>query len=370
MTPFFRKFISTNWLLFLLMASLAVFGVIAINSATYMREDPFVAGFYRRQAIWAMAGTVAFFAASLVDYRWVRWGSVLLYLTGLGLLVATMFIGVKIDGSRRWIDLGPMNFQPSQLALLSTILVIALVLSQLRQLHPFFKLVICGAVVAAPALLILIQPDLGSTIVWFPVVMVMLFAGGIPKRYLIAILAIVMAIVPIFLNFGLKPYQRDRITAFLNPEIDPQGISWAINQSLIAVGSGGWSGKGYKAPNTQVDLGFLPSTAVHNDYIFAVIAEQWGFIGGTMLIGAFALLLCTCLFIGMTSADRLGLLISAGIAALLFAHIFQNVGMTIAVLPITGLPLPLLSYSGSFVVVVMFAMGLVNSVWVHRHSTG
>ena len=165
---------------------------------------------------------------------------------------------------------------------------------------------------------------------------------------------------------GLKPYQQERITAFINPDIDRQGSAWAINQSLIAIGSGGWSGKGFKAPNTQIELGFLPATAVHNDYIFSAIGEQWGFMGGIMLLSAFALLLLTCLFVAFTAGDLFGTLLVIGISTLIFTHIFQNVGMTISILPITGVPLPLISYSGSFALMIMFGLGIVNSVWVHR----
>jgi rod shape determining protein RodA len=165
---------------------------------------------------------------------------------------------------------------------------------------------------------------------------------------------------------GLKPYQQERITAFINPDIDRQGSAWAINQSLIAIGSGGWAGKGFKAPNTQIELGFLPATAVHNDYIFSAIGEQWGFIGGIALLSAFALLLLTCLFVAYKSSDMFGLLLVIGISTLIFTHVFQNVGMTISILPITGVPLPLISYSGSFALMIMFGLGIVNSVWVHR----
>src|SRR5947199_1336738 len=174
----------------------------------------------------------------------------------------------------------------------------------------------------------------------------------------------------ITVKFWHNTYQQQRVTAFSPPDIDKQGSAWAINQSLIAIGSGGWSGKGFKAPNTQIELGFLPATAVHNDYIFSAIGEQWGFVGGILLIGAFALLLMTCLFVAFFAGDQLGLLLVIGITALIFTHIFQNIGMTIAMLPITGVPLPLISYSGSFVLMIMFAVGGVHSVWVHRHEAG
>jgi rod shape determining protein RodA len=212
------------------------------------------------------------------------------------------------------------------------------------------------------------QPDLGETIIWGPVLLALLFVGGIPLRYLICILLIVATALPLAANLGLKPYQQDRLTAFVHPEIDPRGASWAINQSLIAIGSGGWSGKGFKAPNTQIELGFLPATAVHNDYIFSAIGEQWGFVGGMFLIGAFALLLLTCLFVAFFAGDQFGLLLVIGVTALIFTHVFQNVGMTISMLPITGVPLPLISYSGSFVLMIMFGLGIVNSVWVHRNE--
>jgi rod shape determining protein RodA len=227
-------------------------------------------------------------------------------------------------------------------------------------------LLLCGAIAAAPCLLILMQPDLGEVIIWGPVLLALLFVGGLPLRYLICVILITVAFIPIAINFGLKPYQQQRITAFTHPDIDKRGSAWAINQSLIAIGSGGWSGKGFKAPNTQIELGFLPATAVHNDYIFSAIGEQWGFIGGMFLIGGFALLLLTCLFVAFCAGDQLGLLLTIGITALIFTNIFQNIGMTIALLPITGVPLPLISYSGSFVLMIMFGLGLVNSVWIHR----
>ncbi|MGI8889309.1 MAG: FtsW/RodA/SpoVE family cell cycle protein [Chthoniobacterales bacterium] len=365
MTPFLRKLLGLNWLLVANMLALAVFGVVAIYSATYMRSDPSAAEFWRKQAGWVAVGFFAFMVTSLIDYRWVKWGALPMYLGGLFFLILTRFIGTKVYGSRSWLHLGPINFQPAQLAVVAGIMVLALFLSQFRQMHPMLKLTLCGAIVGAPCLLILMQPDLGESIIWGPVVLALLFVGGIPFRYLICIILIVIAMIPIA-YVGLKPYQQERITAFINPDIDRQGSAWAINQSLIAIGSGGWAGKGFKAPNTQIELGFLPATAVHNDYIFSAIGEQWGFIGGIALLGAFALLLMTCLFVAFTAADLFGLLLVIGIATLIFTHIFQNVGMTISVLPITGVPLPLISYSGSFALMIMFGLGIVNSVWVHR----
>jgi rod shape determining protein RodA len=368
MTPFLRKLLGLNWLLLANMLAMAVFGVVAIYSATYMREDSVSAEFWRKQANWVAVGFFAFMVTSLIDYRWIRWGALPMYLAGLGFLILTKFMGTKVYGSRSWLHLGPINFQPAQLAVVAGIMVLALFLSQFREMHPMLRLLLCGVIGGAPCLLILMQPDLGECIIWGPVLLALLFVGGIPLRYLICILLIVATAIPLAANLGLKAYQQDRLTAFVHPEIDPRGASWAINQSLIAIGSGGWSGKGFKAPNTQIELGFLPATAVHNDYIFSAIGEQWGFVGGMFLIGAFGLLILTCLFVAFFAGDQFGLLLVIGITALIFTHIFQNVGMTISMLPITGVPLPLISYSGSFVLMIMFGLGIVNSVWVHRNA--
>jgi rod shape determining protein RodA len=368
MTPFLRKLLGLNWLLLANMLALAVFGVIAIYSATYMREDSVSAEFWRKQANWVVVGFFAFMVTSLIDYRWIRWGALPMYLAGIGFLVLTKFMGTKVYGSRSWLHLGPINFQPAQLAVVAGIMVLALFLSQFREMHPMLRLLLSGVIVGAPCLLILMQPDLGECIIWGPVLLALLFVGGIPLRYLICILLIVATAIPLAANLGLKAYQQERLTAFVHPEIDPRGASWAINQSLIAIGSGGWSGKGFKAPNTQIELGFLPATAVHNDYIFSAIGEQWGFVGGMFLIGAFALLLLTCLFVAFFAGDQFGLLLVIGVTALIFTHVFQNMGMTISMLPITGVPLPLISYSGSFVLMIMFGLGIVNSVWVHRNA--
>jgi rod shape determining protein RodA len=368
MTPFLRKLLGLNWVLLATMLALAVFGVIAIYSATYMREDPVAAEFWRKQANWVAVGFFAFMLVSLIDYHWIRWGALPMYLAGLGFLILTRFYGQKVYGARSWLHIGPINFQPAQLSVVAGIMVLALFLSQFRQMHPMLRLLLCGAIVGAPCLLILMQPDLGECIIWAPVLLAMLFVGGLPLRYLVCIILIAAIMMPFAIYLGLKPYQQQRITAFLDPEIDKQGSAWAINQSLIAIGSGGWSGKGFKAPNTQIELGFLPATAVHNDYIFSAIGEQWGFVGGVALLSAFGLLLFTCLFVAFFAGDHFGLLLVVGITGLIFTHIFQNMGMTISLLPITGVPLPLISYSGSFVLMIMFGLGIVNSVWIHRKA--
>src|SRR5438105_6593075 len=202
---------------------------------------------------------------SLIDYRWVRWGALPLYLGGIFFLILTKFIGQRVYGARSWLHLGPINFQPAQLAVVAGIMVLALFLTQFREMHPMLRLLLCGAIAGAPCLLILMQPDLGEVIICVPALLALLFVGGLPLLYLICVILIGIAFIPIAINFGLKPYQQQRITAFTHPDIDKQGSAWAINQSLIAIASGGWSGKAFKRLKTAVARGFLPATAVHND---------------------------------------------------------------------------------------------------------
>jgi rod shape determining protein RodA len=298
----------------------------------------------------------------------VRFGSIPLYLLSLAALAATMFIGEKRYGARSWLDLGPMSFQPSQLAIIAGIMTLALFLSNTRAMPAIFRILCCAAIVGAPWVMILIQPDLGSCIVWIPVFLSMLFIGRIPKRWLILMLVVGLIFIPLVVHFGLKPYQYARITTFLNPEADPLGDGWNITQSLIAIGSGGWVGKGYKAPDSQNALGFLPHTIVHNDFIFSVMGEQHGFLGGLILICAFAILFLLMFGIAMQAEDDLGRLLATGITMLLFTHTFMNLGMTISLTPITGLPLPLVSYGGSFVMITMLSFALLQSIWIYRRT--
>ena len=365
MHPLFRNFLRMNWALNALVGLLLVYGIYAIQSATWMRDQDFA----KSQMLWILLSLPVFLVVSLIDYRWVRFGAIPLYVISILALTATMFFGAKRYGARSWIDLGPMSIQPSQLAIIAGIMTLALFLSNTRAMPAFLRLLCCGAIVGAPWLMILLQPDLGSCIVWVPVLLAMLFVGHIPKRWLILMLVIGMALVPLVVHFGLKPYQYSRITTFLHPEADPLGDGWNITQSLIAIGSGGFTGKGYMAPNSQNALGFLPYTIVHNDFIFSVMGEQHGFLGGVLLICAFTLLFVVMLGIAMNAEDDIGRLLAIGITLLIFTHTFMNLGMTISLTPITGLPLPLISYGGSFLLITMLSFGILQSIWIHRRST-
>ena len=278
-----------NWILFLLMFGLMIYGVYAIYSATWMIPDQ---KFWTSQIVWILAALPVFFIVSLIDYRWIRLGAVPCYVLSVLGLVAVLLFGERRYGAQCWLNLGFMSVQPSQFAVLAGIMTLAVYLEATRKIAPVLRILGCGAIVGAPWLLILVEPDLGMCIVWVPMVLALLFVGDVPKRWLLSMIILGLAMVPLIVNFALKPYQYARITSFVNPYLDPQGNGWNIIQSLTAIGSGGFYGKGFKASNTLNELGYLPTTIKHNDFIFSVLGEQHGFLGGILLIAALALLLC------------------------------------------------------------------------------
>ena len=362
MTYFVRKLTGLQWPLLILVVVLGLFGIFAIYSATWMREQDF----WSRQLVWLCLGLIVCVGVSLVDYQWIRRGALPMYLAALVGLVAVHLFGKRVYGSGSWLDFGIMSFQPSQLAILAGSRLRAMFLSDHEDMPSPLRIALCGAITGLPCAMILAEPDLGSSLVWLPVMLAMLYAARVPARYLLTLILLAVAIIPLMVNFGLRPYQRQRIITFIDPELDPLGAGWTINQSLTAIGSGGWDGKGFKAENTLNELGFLPSTIVHNDFIFSVIGEQHGFIGGILLLLAFLAFVGLGLWVSLNAKDDFGRLLGVGLSTLIFTHVFMNIGMTIGVTPITGLPLPLVSYGGSFVLAVLFSVGILQSIWVHR----
>ena len=365
-----------NWVLVLTMFCLLAFGVFAIYGASWTRDSGYLADSWNRQVKWIALGTFIFFGTSLIDYKWILWGAVPMYILGITCLVALRFLGVTSSGATSWMDLGFMNFQPSQLAVVSGILLLAVVLSRLQSFHhlfrhPLLRLAICAMIVIPPFLLILKEPDIGSAAVWLPVAGAMLLIGSIPFRYLTVIGLCGTMVIPVVYFFILENYQKSRVDTYLDMLMgrayDEQGAGWVPKHCMIAIGSGGWEGKGFKTDNSVANL-WLPEKVAINDFIFASIAEEHGFRGTMILISAQGFLLLQCLFVGFYSRDQLGRLVVVGVSGLIFTHIFMNVGMNILLVPITGLPLPLISYGGTFVLTLMFLLGLIQSVWVHRDS--
>jgi rod shape determining protein RodA len=357
-----RKFRALNRPLLVVMLALSLFGIYAIYSATWMRDTPFWAS----QIKWMLICLPVFFLVAFNDYKWVRITALPLYILSVILLILVFFIGVKVFGARSWLNLGFGNFQPSQLAIFAGILLFALFLGDTPDMNPVLRIAACLGITAIPCVLILIQPYLGGTLVWMPVLFAMFYVGGIKKRYLLVLVLMGLIALPLMYFFGMKQYQKDRITAFIDPSSDPLNSGWTINQSLNAIGSAGFWGKGLRAEDTLNQLGYLPSTIVHTDFIYAVFGEQHGFLGAALFIPAMAILLLTGLYIASRAHDQLGRLLAVGIVMLLFTHIFMNIGMTVAITPITGLPLPLVSYGGSFLLITMACFGLLQSIWIHR----
>jgi rod shape determining protein RodA len=368
MTPFLRKLIGMNWLLVAAVIVIGLGGVFFIHGATQHITDG--KPYWQDHARFVGFGLIVFLAVSLTDYRWVRWLAIPLYLGSLVLLGLTFTsLGVEVLGAKCWLRLpGLPMFQPSQIAIISGVLVIAMFLNQFPNLHAFWKLCGVGIIAVPPMVLTLLEKDNGMTLVWVPTVMAMLWLGGLPKRWIIAVILVGLTMLPMVICFGLKPYARARIVAFTDPDIDPQNAGYAINQSLIAIGSAGLNGKRLTEETTQLELGLIPSNVAHTDYIFTTIAEQWGFLGGAAVIGAFGTLLLALLLTAHQARDPFGLLVVAGITGQIFFHTYQNIGMTIGLMPITGLPLPLVSSGGTFALTLMFEFGLINSVWVHRNE--
>lgn len=376
-----------NWVLVFVMYALLIFGVFMIESAARhlpvspekLKEFGSAGAYYAsQQKMWIAIGSVAYFAAALIDYKWIRWLGVPLYVMSLGL----MLLAVQKDDEVHRLVIAGLSFQPAQLGVTSGIIMIAWLMQDLPRLHrvlgdPFIKISIIGVVSAIPFLLVMKMGDMGSALVWIPVVIVALVVAGIPFRFLSFIALISAGMLPI-LYFVILPLVSergpDRIDLWLRmmegQQVDIKGDGYAPHNVSMAVGKAGWKGVGWKATaekGSLHDKKFIPHLTAHNDFIVAVIAEELGFRGMLLVLGAFALLLVQGLFIGFYSRDVAGRLIVCMVVALLFAHIYENIGMCVLLMPITGIPLPLVSYSGTFVVICMFLIGLVQSVWVHRH---
>ena len=405
---------SWDWLTPLALVCLGAFGVTFIYSATFstvhttpatgltalLREEWF------KQILYLGLGTGVYIVTSLVDYRF--WLSVAhwFYAACLIPLVIVLIPGVGGDaaerwGASRWIPLGPFGtYQPSETAKIAVLLMTASILIHskigtiVRSLGTLGKLALA---VGIPMLLILAQPDLKSAIVLPPMVFSMLYVSKLSTRFFVGALGAFLLLLGALtidisryvnymetnkLNYSrdkgkyephswlpyLHDYQRNRILSFVNPDkYDPTGIGWNQRQSLISVGSGGFTGKGW-TEGTQAQLGYLPPGVSHNDFIFAVIAEEKGFLGSITVLGLFGIVLFNGIRIAGSARDRLGTLIAIGVTVLFAVHVFVNIAMTIGLVPITGIPLPFISYGGSFVLSCCLLQGLVQSVWRFRRD--
>jgi rod shape determining protein RodA len=378
---------------------LSLFGVFFIYSAQFATEQHD----WTKQLVWLALGAVIYLTTSLLDYRlWLKYAHYV-YLLALAFLLLVLIPGVGTThnmGARRWLDIPGLGaFQPSEFAKVAVLFATASILTGSRlgtvkdSLQVLVKLALA---VGIPMLLIIAEPDLGSALVIAPMVFAMLYVSNLSTRFFagaLGVFALLVGIVALdiwnYANFmeenhldyikdrgkyekhsllPLKDYQRDRVLNFAMPDkVDPMGIGWNSRQSLISVGSGGFTGKGW-TEGTQAKLGYLPRAVAHNDFIFSVIAEEKGFLGSITVIGLFGVVLWNGLRIAGLARDRFGALLALGVTVLFTVHVFVNIAMTIGLMPVKGIPLPFISYGGTFVLSCCLLQGLVQSVYRFRRD--
>jgi rod shape determining protein RodA len=346
--------------------AIAGFGLLMIHSAT--KSDPSGAGtFVEKQAMFCMIGFVAMLIAAVVDYRVIRDFAPVLYGgTILVLLAVKSPLGSTSKGAQAWFDVGPFQLQPSEFAKLVLIVTVAAYVAAHRGELDLRRLGIALAIAALPMGLIYLQPDLGTALVFVAVLMGMLLVGGARPRHLVALTLVGVVAVVAVINLGvLKQYQLDRLGAFIKPDADTQRSAYNLNQSKIAIGSGGLAGKGLgKGP--QTNLSYVPEQ--HTDFIFTVVGEELGFFGSSLLLVLFGIVVWRTWRAAALSKDLFGTLVCVGVLSMLVFQVFENAGMTMGIMPITGIPLPLFSYGGSSVIATFIGIGLVLNVHMRRFS--
>lgn len=387
-----RRAARMNLLLTLVAILLVVIGVLFIHSVGEQTGGR-IAGYWTRQLMWAAAGVAVMLTLAALDYEVLGRASPWLYLGTIGLLLAVLLVGPAVNGARRWLTVAPgVTIQPAEFAKLGFLVALAWFASfRSTDFRRLADVAVAVALTILPMLLVLAQPDLGSALVFVPICLAVLVAGGLRLRLLA--FAVILAVLagPLAYRFAFRPYQKQRVLTFVRPLVSPDlyalavrysGLpatatktgtprrvsdDWNARQSELAVGSGGLQGKGY-GQGTQHTLGFLPRSEAPSDFIFSVIAEETGFVGSCVLLGAFTMLLFLCVCIAAKARDDFGRYLACGIAALFAVHVFVNIGMAIRIMPIIGIPLPLVSYGGSGMLLMLAAVGVLQSIHIHRHN--
>ncbi len=359
---------SFDWLTFGIIVALTLIGIATMASAT----RPAIDGadrpdFYLKQVVWLGVGIFALFFIVAFDYVWLQRFAYVFYGIGIVLLVIVLVAGKSSLGAQRWISLGPIAFQPSEffriafIASFSAYLTsgIAGGLGRLSWGGIFFFAVL-------PMALIVKQPDLGTAILLFSLFVTLCLVKGLSRKLIAAVLVLGIVALPFFGHIfweGLKEYQKNRLVAFLDPEVDPSGIGYQISQSKITIGSGGFAGKGYMQ-GTQGPLRFLPEK--HTDFIFAVFAEEWGFLGSIVLLSLYLLLFLRGLDTALKAKDEYGRLVATGITAMFFIYFTVNLSMTLGMMPVVGVPLPFVSYGGTALLSNFIAAGILICIRTRR----
>ena len=367
-----RRVANLPWGMVALIFAIALIGLATVYSATYTSKGP--STLYYRQLVWLAIGVIVMLLALVVDYHTVGRYAYVLYAVSLLLLLLVMAIGRTGMGAQRWLAIGPFAFQPSELAKLSVTLALARYFAEdpKRGGYDLRDLAIPGVMVLIPLLLVLKQPDLGTALMLLLTSSLIIMIAGIRVRSVIVVLLIgatiasaVFLVPPIRHKIWgkLKPYQQNRITAFVDPGSDPLGSGYHANQSKIAVGSGQITGKGFRQ-GTQSQMAFLPER--HTDFIFAVISEEHGLIGAGLLVILYLVLLLAGVDTATKAKDRLGVLMAGGIVSMISLYVFINVGMAVGIVPVVGVPLPLVSYGGTSIITTFLALGLLLNIQMRR----
>ena len=356
-----RRFLSQfDYFLFLAIVILALIGALGIYDASAEEGDY---SLFVRHLLWIGLGIGVCLFITSIDYHFLTDHAFLLYGLSTLLLLGILFFGKEINGSKSWFTIGDISFQPSEIAKVALILVLARYLSEISnnflQHRHLFTL---GALTLCPMILITLQGDLGTALMYLPVLLGVVMVAGLRMRFMIGILIVALCVAPLGWVL-LKDYQKERILVTLDPGRDPQGIGYQSRQSQIAIGSGGLFGKGL-GQGLQSQLGFVPE--IHTDFIFAILAEEVGFFGSISMLMLYLMVLMRLIRIAENARDRVGILLITGVASLIFFHVAINVSMTLGIVPPIGIPLPLLSYGGSSTITTFAALGLALSVHQRR----
>ena len=364
-----RRFISSfdSWFVIVVFLILGL-GVLSIYSVTYVVSSKAHLPIYTKQVVWIGLGLLVFFVVAVIDYHeLVRW-SPFFYAACVALLILVLLVGRTGMGARRWLSLGFFDVQPSEWIKLIIILILARYFSTRSRLQGLTlrELIVPAVGVGIPLVLVLKQPDLGTALVLLFIFAVLIFLIGLRSRTVaFSILISLMAFPFLWVLFwnALKPYQRNRLIAFINPTMDPMGRGYHALQSKIAIGSGGFFGKGLFG-GTQSQLKFLPEG--HTDFVFSVFAEEWGFLGVLVLLVLYFLLIWWGIDVAYKAKDHLGVFLAVGVVSMLVFYLAVNVGMTLGVAPVVGVPLPLMSYGGNSILTMMAGLGLLFNIKMRR----
>ncbi|WP_251421548.1 rod shape-determining protein RodA [Veillonella agrestimuris] len=353
-----------DWTIIISTLLLVSIGIIAIGSATHVNQTGLDAStLVAKQLMFFLVNVVIVIGLQFFDYRKLKDWANSIYVITLLMLLAVIFVGTSALGAQRWIEIGPITIQPSEFSKLLMIICMANMLEpRYEQLHTFKSLVFPVLYVGFPILLVFMQPDLGTSLVYIAIFIAMLFVSGIHLR-LVRIIATTGVLLLPLAWFILKDYQKQRILVFLNPDIDPFGSGYHIIQSKIAIGSGTIVGKGL-FNGTQSQLNFLPEN--HTDFIFSVIGEEMGFIGCAIVLLLLFLLIYRSIHVAYTCNDRFGMLLAVGIGAMLAFEVLINIGMTMGIMPVTGIPLPFISYGVSALTTNMISIGILLNISMQR----